>query len=158
MQKVKTITEIKAAVIELLSSVCVQAGYKTELNSLRIHDGLSHLPAEGLNDADFPRVVVIARAGEDELLPGAGLHSVYEIDLVFQAREIQGADVLMAQLEGALDDFSRLFYQVNPTLQGTVNSVVMTRYEFDGGEAYPNGRLYVGLTVDTNRNTDNTEF
>ncbi len=133
----KTVTEIKTAIIDSLKHIKIANGYATDLSDSRIFGFYSPEIADDELDASFPQAFVVPVTGEFEYAPGGQMHRTNHFAIFLFVKQQQTTDPVTLT-EKFIGDVERCLSE-RAHLNGTVNGCEVIEYVMDSGVMAPRG-------------------
>jgi hypothetical protein len=147
----KTITEVRTKVVELLKTVKIANGYLNDLPDNKVYGRWIQAEIDNTKDTAYPRAFVCIENGKSDLLVGDDQSQTLNFVIIVMVRKAANQDC-QALLESFLVDLEKLFLENNNSLDGFVNSVRISEFALDGGVRDPEGVLMLQLVTERQSN------
>lgn len=129
-----TLTEVKAALVDVIKSINTGNGYGTDIPEEHV---FPHYVSTS-NDSLFPRVFVVLDSGDTQLRPNFGQKRSIRFLVYVIVKALEDHQAPTAMIEQLLVDIEQAIYQ-NGSLNGTVDSAELLEFITDGGVLNPEG-------------------
>lgn len=133
----KTVSEIRDAIVAALKAIKIANGYKTDLPDAHVYGFYAPQIADDEADATFPKAFVVSVSGEYEYFPGRQSHRTNNFAIFLFVKKQQTTDPVK-MTEEFIEDVERCLSE-RANLNGTVNGCEVTEYVMDSGVMAPIG-------------------
>lgn len=137
----KTVSEIREAIVTALKAIKVANGYHTDLPDAHIYGFYAPQIADDEADATFPKAFVVSVSGGYEYLPGRQSHRTDQFALLLFVKKQQTTEPV-TMTENFIADVERCLSE-RANLNGTVNGCEVTEYALDSGVMAPIGAAII---------------
>ena len=137
----KTLSEIKGAIVDALKAIKVANGYNTDLPDDHIFGFYSPAIVDDGQDATYPKAFVVPVQGDFEYQPSYQVHRTNSFAIFLFVKQQQTTDPVTLT-EKFIADVERCLSE-RANLNGTVNGCEVIEYVLDSGVMAPLGAAII---------------
>lgn len=137
---------IKAALIDVLSTITLANGYAVEVPTGHIRGYYDASWIDDKSDATYPKVMVVVDSGVSYQLPAYQFQKTRQFLIFVFVKKLQAIEDQVATTEKFIDAIEKAIDE-HSGLNGTVNNAKVTEFMTDSGILAPEGCAIIKVEV-----------